>query len=165
MTEMNIEARFKELEEKHESFKMKVKYGGLLFLILFAGFILMGSTNQSGQTLTLSKIIVPPGGLKFVTLDGKVFSTLSTTEYGGDFQILSNKERPIGLMSANLYGGGIIFFNHQYEGVAAIGAAEYGGIVHVLNDQEKSVGVMRAYKDGGIITINDNQEKEIWKTP
>ena len=144
MTETGMEARFKELEAKHEAFKKKVKIGGFIFLIMFVGLLLMGATGKSGQVFSISKIIVPSDGLKFISTDGKVIGEFDAGEFGGDFIIYSNKGKPVGAMGATGDGGGLAIFNNHGKSIGGMGTTEKGG--------------------GGFFIFN-NQGKVVWSAP
>ena len=127
-----------------------LKLNRSVLVLIIAGAILLGwisavggAKETYGKTLVVSRIVVPPQGLSFVTPEGKTIGKIKSTEKGGFLGI----------------------YNNQGKLVATMFADATGGLLEICNNQGERVAGMAAGKTGGELGIHNNQGKPIWSAP
>lgn len=83
----------------------------LLAIALIAGCALQA--QQTSKRLSVSEIIVPEEGLKFISEDGKVIAEITADKDGGVMGINNNQREPIAMMGAIKNGGFLIVYDDR----------------------------------------------------
>jgi len=88
----------------------------LTVIVLLAIALIVGCAPQAQQTskrLSVSEIVVPKEGLKFISENGKVIAMMFARENGGSMVICNNQEKTVAEMGAEGDGGLLNIYNNQ----------------------------------------------------
>ena len=112
-----------------------------LIVIVFLVIALIASCALQAQTtskrLTVSEIVVPQDGLKFVSEDGNMIAKMTVGDYGGELTIYSQGIR-VASLSADEHGGLLSIKDCRGTVIAGLGAFEHAGSLYVLLDRKEN---------------------------
>ena len=115
--------------------------------------------ETAGVRLEPAQIVVPPGGLEFVTPEGRVIARLTDSQDGPSL-VLNNPEGTGALLlGSSPHGGSVLALSRTSEAYAALGAEDGGGVLYVANPEGVRVASVEAADKGGRVSVGNNENR------
>jgi hypothetical protein len=106
-------------------------------------------------------IVVPQGGLSFVTPEGRVLLRISGKEEGGEMVLCNSRGAPVVVLRATDDGAQMIMFDAAQK----VGVTMGQSVLLFCNHQENPVVEIGLATNGGVISVGDNQGNPLWVSP
>ncbi len=102
-----------------------------------------------------TQIVVPEGGLEFVTPDGRLLARLKEEPGRGATLILADADDgPSVSLGAMAAGGGVVAWSRHCRGYASLGADDVGGTVNVGGPEGGRVAFLTVLDGNGCLAVN-----------
>ncbi len=132
-------------------------------------FIRKRDFNMSEEKPKTTQIVVPEGGLEFVTPDGRLLARLRDEPGEGATLILADADDgPAVSLGAMATGGGLIAWSRYCRGYASLSANDVGGCVNIGDPDKRLVASLMVQEGAGIVSVGtpDGEAKAyLWAGP
>jgi len=137
------------------------------FLIAVIGFMSLGATDSTFDSITVGKIILKNESLFIKTPQGGTIIKLSENEGNGELILGNSKGKATIGLTHTFEGDGVININNSF-GQTAIDLTHSpgGGVIDIYNGSgDKSISLTNSKLGGGLFMLNNRHNKNtVWIT-